>query len=369
MTYKIAMGSRVRKSPFFDATIKHGVTHFTVYNHMFMPTSYGDPDIEYKALTERVSLWDVACQRQIEVIGPDAAKLLNYLISRSVDSYPVGKARYTPICDHKGILLNDPITLRLDDDRFWISIADGDLEWWIRASAVERGLDCEVFEPDVSPLAVQGPRAEDTVANLFGDWIREIGFFCFTQTELDGIPVVICRSGWSGQGGFELFLIGNSRAVEFWERVWEAGVPYGIHPGAPNPSERIESSLLSYRGDCAGLATPLELGLGRFLELDRREEFVGKAALLAEREHGSVRKLVKVTLSGERLTNPSEEPWMALGPSGKTVGQVRVAVWSPVLNKNLALALVDIETAGKAFDVVTPEGVEFAAEHFSFFGD
>ena len=369
MTYRITMGARVRKSPFFTATVAHGVTQFSAYNHMLMPTSYGDPDAEYQALTQRVSIWDVACERQVEVVGPDAPALVQYLSARDMATCPVGRARYTPICDHDGTLINDPITLRLSGDRFWLSIADGDLDLWARAVTVERGLDCAVFEPDVSPLAVQGPRADDTMADLVGEWARDLSFFAFVETNLNGIPLVVCRSGWSGQGGFELFLTDGSRGGELWDRVWEAGLAYGIHPGTPNPAERIESGLLSYRCDCAGSATPLELGLGRFLTLDRDDEFVGKAALLAERESGPARRLVKVSLSGDRLASPSEHPWPARDDHGFPVGEVRVAVWSPALGSNLALALVEASTAGSGFTALTPDGDELVATHLSFFGE
>ncbi|MEE2769367.1 MAG: glycine cleavage T C-terminal barrel domain-containing protein [Actinomycetota bacterium] len=369
MSLQIALGARVRKSPFFDATIACGVTHFSTYNHMFMATSYGDPDGEYEALTERVAIWDVACERQVEVVGPDALALVQYLSTRDMETCPIGQARYTPICDHDGILINDPVTLRLAADRFWISLADGDLGLWAQAIAAERGLDCRVFEPDVSPLAVQGPRAEDTMASLLGDWARDLKFFAFTETDLEGIPFVICRSGWSGQGGFELFLTDGSRGLDLWDRVWEAGLPHGIRAGTPNASERIESELFSYRCDCAGRATPLELGLERFMSLDRDDDFVGRAALRAERERGVSRRLVKVKLSGDRLEVPSQHPWPAIGADGSAIGEVRVAVWSPALSSNLALALVSAESAGSEFTTVTSDGPELVASHLCFFGE
>ena len=296
MTSEIAIGPRVRKSPFYDATISHGVKQFSVYNHMYMPTSYGDPVAEYQALTERVSIWDVAVERQVEIVGSGALELVDYLSTRGMRSCKEGRSRYTPICDHTGILINDPITLCLEKDRYWMSIADGDLLLWAQAISYERDLECSVFEPEVSPLAVQGPKSYETMADLLGDWVMKIPFFGFVDTELDGIPFLICRSGWSGQGGFELFLTDESKGIDLWERVWEAGLKYGIHPGTPNAVERIESELLSYRADCAASATPLELGLERFMNLEREDHFIGKEALLSEKSRGPSRRLVKVML-------------------------------------------------------------------------
>ncbi len=369
MALQIPVGSRIRKSPFHDRLVAHGLTHVTVYNHMLMPASFGDPDEEYRALVERVSLWDVACERQVEVVGPDAFELCRYVSARDLTGMVPGRVRYAPVCDHEGTLLNDPMALMLAPDRLWFSIADSDLVLWCRAVAAERGLDCRVFEPDVSPLAVQGPRADDTMADLLGEWVRDLRFFAFVEADHDGIPFVLCRSGWSGQGGFELFLQDGSRGGDLWDAVWAAGEKYGIHPGGPTLNERIESGLFSYRADCAGEATPLECGLERFLSLDRGDDFIGKAALLAERERGPARRLVTVLLSGERLAATSEHPWPATGPDGAPCGEVRVASWSPKHGSNIALALVSSAVAGGSFTTETPEGVTLTATHHDYFGD
>ena len=369
MGLQIGLGSRIRKSPFFDALVRHGLTHVSVYNHMYMPGSFGDPDEEYRALVERVSLWDVAAQRQVEVVGPDAFTLCQYVSARDLRGMAVGRVRYAPMCDHDGILINDPMVLKLAEDRFWISIADSDVLLWCQAVAVERGLDCRVFEPDVSPLAVQGPRADDTMADLLGDWVGDVPFFGFVETSHDGIPFVLCRSGWSGQGGFELFLQDGSRGLDLWDAVWAAGEKYGIHPGGPTLNERIESDLFSYRADCGAGASPLEVGLEKFLSLGRDDEFIGHAALLAERSRGPARRLVKAMLSGERLLATSESPWPAYGPNGSPCGEVRVAVWSPRHDSNLCLALVSAEVAGGPFSTVAPTGEALQATHHHFFAE
>lgn len=361
------LSPRNRKSPFYEAQIRHGMTHFSIYNHMVLPVSFGNLDAEYEALMERVSLWDVGAERQVEVVGPDALTLIQYVSARDMSDCRIGRVRYAPLCDNDGIMLNDPMILKLAEDRYWISIADSDVLFWCKGIALAKGYDCKIFEPDVSPLAVQGPRAEDTVADYLGEWVRDIPFFGFEDVEHDGIPMLVCRSGWSGQGGFELFLQDGSRGLELWDAVWKAGEKYGIHPGAPTSLERIESGLFSYRGDCGGSATPLEVGLEKYLSLDRQDDFIGKEALLAEKERGSSRRLVKVLLSGDRMQFSSEHPWPAFNSEGQKVGEVRMASWSPLHDSNLALALVSTSVVGGSFFTETPEGEKLEATHLSMF--
>lgn len=347
---EIMFGPRVRKSPYFEATVAAGVSAFTIYNHMYMPTSYGDPAEEYRRLTERVALWDVAAQRQIEIVGRDAAAFTQYLSARNLGGLRPGRARYAPICDHDGNLINDPVALCLDDDRFWLSIADNDLGCLSRAVAAERGADVRVFEPDVSPLAVQGPCAEDLATDLFGaDVVGSLGFFHHVGLELDGIELVLCRSGWSKQTGFEMFLTDGSRGVELWDRVMAAGARFGIGPGAPNPAERIESGLLSYGSDNDSRTNPFEAGLGRWVNLDGEYDFIGKAALLERAERGIERSLVNVSFVGvddSRLAGvlPLEHP-RPVRLDGQVVGELRNAVWSPRLGHGIGIALVAVSAA------------------------
>jgi len=369
LTLQIGLGSRIRKSPFHDALMRHGLTHVTVYNHMYMPGSFGDPDEEYRALIERVSLWDVACERQVEVVGPDSEALCQYVSSRDLRGMKTGRARYAPMCNYDGILINDPMALKLADDRWWLSIADSDVLLWCQAVAAEHKFDCHVFEPDVSPLGVQGPMADNTMSDLLGDWVREIPFFAFKEVEYAGIPFVLCRSGWSGQGGFELFLQDSNRGLDLWDAVWTAGERYGIHPGGPTLNERIESDLFSYRADCGADASPLEVGLDRYVSLGRDDDFIGKESLLLEREQGPKRRLVKAFLSGARFEGISESAWPAQSIDGRTCGEVRVAVWSPKYQSNLCLALVSSEVAGGPFRTQLPTGEMVDASHLAYFAE
>ena len=341
MAFNISVGPNLRKSPYFDATVDDGVQGFSIYNHMYLPTHFGDPDAEYRRLVEGVAMWDVGAQRQVELHGPDAVKLLGYLSARNLASTRVGQGRYVPLCNYDGYLINDPVMLPLAEDRFWLSIADSDIELWAGAIAAERGLEVTVREADASPLAIQGPRATDLVAQLFGDWIRELKYFAFKATQLDDIPLVLARSGWSKQGGFELYLQDGSRGNELWARVKQAGAAFDIGPGAPNDAERVESGLVSYGADArlqVNPANPFELGLGKLIDLDDDREFVGKAALLRIRNEGIKRSLTGFYVEGKALGgNQHSLPVLC---DGTTVGYISEVAWSPRLEQNIAMGLL-----------------------------
>lgn len=353
---EITIGSRIAKSPFYAATVAAGATGYTIYNRMYMPTSFGDPLGEYDRLKTGVSMWDVGAERQVEIVGPDARAFTDRLSARDLSTLKPGRARYTPICNHAGVLINDPIALCLSDDRWWLSIADSDVLLHCQAVAGSEGFDVDVFEPDVSPLAIQGPKAVDVCRDLFGaDLIDGLGFFHHRPVELDGIPMVICRSGWSRQGGFELFLTDGSRGQDLWDRVAAAGAPYGIAPGTPHHMERIENGLLSYRADTDDDTDPIEAGLGQWCDLER--DFVGRDALVARHDDaGARRRLVNVVVDRGDL---GDDPlWTADQPhaasvGGAAAGELRVAVWSPKLACHVGLALVPVEHAepGTRLDV------------------
>jgi aminomethyltransferase len=343
MSFQIAIGSNLRKSPFFDATVADGVASFSVYNHMLIPAHFGDPEGEYEQLINNVVMWDVAAQRQIELAGPDAETLVRYLTPRDLANIATGQAKYVPICDHNGTLINDPVLQRISDDRFWFSIADRDILLWAGGLAVERGLDVRVTEPDVSPLGVQGPRAADVVADLFGDWVRDLRYFWFRETELDGIPILLARSGWSKQDGFELYLRDSARGTDLWNRVKSAGAAFGIVPGAPSDVERVESGLLSYGADARGGANPFEVGLDHLVDLERKDDFVGKAALQKISDEGVRRRRVGLFLGGDRICGISQPYDLYLGKD--VVGLMTEAVFSPRLDRNIGIAIIDSKIA------------------------
>lgn len=359
MTFTIHVGPNIRKSPYFDVTVADGVTAFSVYNHMFIPGSFGDPQAEYDRLIEGVAMWDVAAQRQVEIAGPHAAALVRYLTPRDLSSMQPGQGRYVPICDHDGRLINDPVLLPLAADRFWLSAADSDLGLWAQAIARERGFDARVFEPDASPMAIQGPKAEAVTRALFGDWAGALPYFGFRETTLDGIPLVLSRSGWSKQGGFELYLLEAARGGELWQKVKAAGEPFGIGPGAPNDVERLESGLFSYGADGrvqTHPVDPFEIGLGKLVALDRSDDFVGKAALQRRVADGPRRRWVGLFIDGDPLPGNGHPLDLTLG--GEIVGYLSEMAFSPRLGRMIGHGMLAAAVPMDASDlrVRLPDG-------------
>ena len=327
---------------FFEATLAAGVTNFTTYNHMMMPTGYGDPEGEYWRLLNGVAQWDVAVERQIQLRGPDAGRLAQALSPRDLSNCKPGQGKYVPLCNHAGTIINDPILLKLDDDRYWLSIADSNILFWARAIAAERQYTVDVSEPDVSPLAVQGPQAENVIAAMFGDWVRELKYFWFREASVDGIPLMLARSGWSKQGGFELYLMDDARGVDLWNRVHEAGRPWDIGPGNPNACERIESGLLSWGGDTDDNTNPFEIRLGQYVDLDVADDVVGIGALRRIHAEGPKRHQLGVILEGDTPAGP-QYAWYDIERNGSKIGAMTNCVWSWRLKRNIGFALVAIE--------------------------
>jgi aminomethyltransferase len=354
---RVALGTRIRRSPFFERTVEAGLTHVTAYNKMWMPAGYGDPEAEYHRLVNGVSMWDVAVERQVEVLGPDAARLAQILTPRDLSKCEVGKGKYVPICDHNGVLLNDPVLLQLEEDRFWFSIADGDMLLWARAIANERGLDVTVSEPDVSPLAIQGPKAEEVVASLCGDWVRDLKLFWFKEARIDDILVVIARSGWSKQGGFELYLMNSADGPRLWDLVAEAGAPYDIGPGNPNQSERIESGLLSWGSDTDERTNPYEVRMGRFVHPEAETGAIGREALAEIAKAGPERHQLGVVIEGDAPLSRYDS-WFALTVDEARVGKVTSSVWSFGRGENIGLALVNVSVQpGDEAVMLGPDGL------------
>ena len=342
--FGITPSARLRPSPYYQSTLNEGVTAFTTYNNMLMPTSYGKPEDEYWRLLKGVSQWDVACERQVQLTGPDAGRLAQILSARDLSRCKEGQGKYVPICNHQGVLINDPIFLKLAEDRCWFSIADSNIWFWASAIAAERGLDVVVSEPDVSPMAVQGPKAEEVVASIFGNWVRDLKFFWFKQAEIQNIPVVVARSGWSKQGGFEIYLMDGKKGGRLWDIVREAGKPWDIGPGNPNYCERIESGLLSYGGDTDDLTNPFEVRLGKYVDLHVPDEVIGIAALRRIDREGILRQQLGVLLDGDEPADLGFH-WHPLLKNGKVVGRLTNRVWSYRLKRNIGFGLVSADCA------------------------
>lgn len=336
----LTFSTRTRLSPYYEATGAAGVQAFTVYNKMLLPTVYKSAEEDYWPIINSVSMWDVAVERQVELKGPDAHALATLMTPRDLTKMKIGQCKYAPLCNEQGGIVNDPVMLRLAEDHFWLSIADSDVLLWAMGLASGLGLDVECSEPDVSPLAIQGPLANGVAADLFGDWVRELKFFWFREFDFEGIPLVIARSGWSKQGGFELYLRDRTFGTELWERVAEAGQPYGIQPGAPSSMERIEGGLLSYGNDMTIRNNPFEVGLGGYCALDQEADFLGKEALIDIREQGVVQRQVGIVIEGDPIAG--NEKWWNVFDDGERVGTVTSACHSPRLQQNIGLSIMDM---------------------------
>jgi len=352
----ISFGPRVHKSPFFDATIRYGAKAFTVYNHTYLPTYYTSPVDEYWSLVNDVTLWDVTCQRQIEITGPDAFPFIQMLTPRDMSKCDVWQCQYMMLTNQDGGIVNDAIMLRVDEDRFWLSPGDGDVLMWAQGAAVNSGMDIKVFEPDVSPLQLQGPKSPHVARDLFGDWVLDMKYYRLAHTELDGVPLVISRTGWSGELGFEIYLEDRHYGDQLWERIMEAGKPYGIKPAAPNVIRSIEGGLLSYVSDITLNDNPYVIGMERFMSLEQ-EDFIGRDALIKIRDEGVKRRLIGIEIAGEPLVGANENFWNILS-DGEKIGHVTRCVWSPRLEKNIGWANVPVAFAEVGTEIVVnaPDG-------------
>lgn len=361
MPFQFAFGPRIRKSPFFEATIKAGVTHFSSYNRMCFPIMYGDQLAEYKRLTEGVAMWDVSVERQIRFRGPEALALIRILTPRNLTKVTIGQGRYAPVCDNRGTLINDPVLLPVSEDEYWLSIADNDVMLWARAIAHERGMNVIVDEADVNPLAVQGPLSSNVLRDLFGDWVDDLKFFAFERTYLGDIPLMVAKSGWSKQGGFEIYLLDSTRGTDLWNAVEEAGRPYDIGPGAPNYIERIESGLLSMGADTDDRTNPFEIGLGRLMDVEQDQDFIGKQALTRIKQEGPQRLMCGFYLDGDDFLGSNQHRWTIIHDQRK-VGEATAGAYSPRLKRNIALGLIEIDLSlpGTKVEIETEYGVRGA---------
>ena len=351
-------GTQIRKSPYFEATIRWGAKGFSVYNHMYIPRDFGNPEENFWNLVNDAILCDVAVERQVEITGPDAAEFVQMLTSRDLSKMAVGQCKYILITNADGGLLNDPILLRLAQNHFWISLADSDILLWAQGVAVHAGLDVSIDEPDVSPLQLQGPKSGNIMQALFGDSILDLKYYWLRELELDGVPVLVSRTGWSSELGYEIYLRNSAHGDALWERIMAAGEPFGLKPGHTSSIRRIEGGMLSYHADADNKTNPYELGLDRLVNLDIEADFIGKAALRRIKEQGVSRKQVGLIIDGEPLKGPNTSYW-EIKKDGVTIGKVTSAIYSPRLEKNIALAMVVSEHAvlGLEVKVVNKSGL------------
>ena len=350
-------GTQIRKSPYFDATVRWGAQGFSVYNHMYIPRDFGDPEQNFWNLVNDAILCDVAVERQVEITGPDAAKFVQMLTPRNLSKMAVGQCKYILITNADGGILNDPILLRLAENHFWISLADSDVLLWAQGVAVHSGMDVKIAEPDVSPLQLQGPKSGEVMRALFGDDIMDLKYYWLRELELDGIPLVVSRTGWSSELGYEIYLRDGSQGDKLWETIMAAGMEFGLKPGHTSSIRRIEGGMLSYHADADIHTNPYELGLDRLVDLEMEADFIGKSALRHIKVDGPKRKQIGLILDADPLTGPNTTFW-DINRDGHSIGKVTSAVYSPRLKQNIALAMVEADHAviGAEVEVVTQSG-------------
>ena len=349
-------GPWYRRSPFFEKTLEAGCSAYDIYNHMYLPGYYADPIEEYWALLNDVTVWDVSVERIVEITGPDASAFTNKLTCRDLTKCAVGQGKYVLITAEDGGIVNDPVLLRVEADRWWLALADSDAGLWARGVAINCGMDVKVREPEVYPVQVQGPKSKDVMVALFGEAVLDIKYYWTLTTELDGIPVVISRTGWTGEVGYEIYLRDPSRGGELWDRIMEAGRPHAIRPIAPCEARRIEAGIFNYGSDMTIENNPFEImGLERLVE-EQEADYIGKAALEQIRARGVDRKLVGIEFEGDALPFEISRK-LAARHDGETVGTVTDLIWSPRLKRNIGYVWVPfgLSKPGTALEIEAPE--------------
>lgn len=350
------LNPRVHKSPFFEAARRHGASVLSVYNHMFIPQGYEDPESEYWSIINGVAVWDVGVEQPVEITGPDAFSFTNMLTPRDLSKCKVWQCKYVVLTTPEGGIVNDPVLSRLGENHFWLAPADSDVLLWVKGVAVNAGMDVNVRLAEAWPIQVQGPKSKHVMETLFGKQVMDLPYYYCVETKLDGMPVIVARTGWTGELGYEIYLRDGGRGEELWNRVMEVGQPHGIKPTGPSHIRRIEAGILNYQIDMTLDTNPFEVGLAWLVDLEKKDDYLGKKALMGIHKAGLKRKIVGLEVHSDPLTQ-NEQPW-AVWSNGARVGQVTSCIYSPRLKKNIAFAMVPIELAdlGTKLKVDSPRG-------------
>ena len=357
ITTKLYFGPWYWRSPYFEATRRAGCKAYDIYNKMYLPAEYDDVAVEYRALNEGVTLWDVGVERTVQVSGPDADRLIDMLTCRDLTKCAVKQCKYMLVTAPHGGIVNDPVLVHPEQNVWWMQLADSDAGLYALGVASQAGLDAEVSYPDVHPCQVQGPLAARTLEKLVGEAIYDIRYYWCERFEIDGIPVVITRTGWSAVPGFEVNLLDGTRGDDLWNAIMAAGEEFAIRPIAPNEARRVEAGIFNWGSDITLADTPFHvMGLERLVE-EQQQDYVGKAALERIRAEGVDRKLVGIEFDQTEPLEGITSIWPAHS-GGKQVGKVTDAVWSPGLGKNIGYVWVPIELAepGNRIDVESEWG-------------
>lgn len=357
----LAAGRRMRRTPYTSRVEALGCKVFSVYNHMLLPEVFGGDEEDYHHLKQHVQIWDVGCERQVELAGPDAAKLARLMTCRDISKCAIGQCLYLPLVDEAGGMINDPILLKLAEDRYWLSIADSDVLLWAKGLASGMGLDVKCREPDVWPLALQGPKAEDLVARVFGEDVRLLRYFRFAVIDWRGHSLVVARSGWSKQGGFEIYVNDWDLGGDLWDEFMDRGKPFSIAPGAPHNTERIEGGLLSCGNDFTNDNNPFEIGLEKYVHLDQGFEFLGRKVLTRIRAEGISRRIMGVFIEAGEM--PACDSAWPLHAGKELAGQLTSCAVSPMFGKGIGFAMLERRwwDVGQKLSLAAPDGRQLTA--------
>ena len=350
-------GPWYRRSPFFEATLRDGCTAYDIYNHMYLPGYFDDITKEYWALVNDVVIYDVGVERTVQVSGPDADRLIDRITCRDLRKCAVKQGKYMIVTAPDGGIVNDPVLLHVDENTWWMQLADSDAGLYALGVATAAGLDAQVSYPDAYPMQVQGPKSVKTLAKLVGPAIYDLKYYWCDRFEIGGIPVVVSRTGYTAVPGFEVNILEPSRGTELWDAILAAGEEFSIRPAIPSMMRRLEAGIFNYGSDMTLENNPFELmGLERLVE-EQPQDYIGKEALERVRREGVTRKLVGLVIDGDELTFDPIGFWPA-SSGGKEVGKVTDAVWSPSLEKNIGYVWVPIELAapGNRLDIESERG-------------
>ena len=337
--YSIAKSRRIRSSPYTSRIERQGVTAYTVYNHMLLPAAFGSIEDSCDHLKKDVQVWDVAAERQVEISGVDAAKLVQLMTCRDLSKSKIGRCYYCPIIDDDGNLVNDPVILKIADDKWWISIADSDVIFFAKGLAAGNKFNVEITEPNVNILAIQGPLSDDLMAKIFGDEIRQLKFFNFRYFIFKSKKYFIARSGWSKQSGFEIYVEDDKAGQELYDNLFKIGAEFNVRAGCPNLIERIESALLSYGNDFDNKDNPFEANFDKFINLDSEVDFLGKDKLKKISKDGVKRRLKGVKIDHNKIDMYCEKT--LFDDNNNIVGHVRSAAYSPTFKKVVGIAMIN----------------------------
>ena len=333
-------GTQIRKSPFYDATVRWGAKGFSTYNHMYIPRDFGNPEENFWNLVNDAILCDVAVERQVQIKGPDASKFVQMMTPRDLSTMQVGQCKYVILTNQDGGILNDPVLLKVDENCYWFSLADSDVLFWAQGLSVNSDYDVDISEPDVSPLQLQGPKSRDIAIKLFGDSIVDLKYFWFKRFRLDDINLLVSRTGWSSELGYEIFLLDSSQGDDLYERIMQTGKSMGLKPGHTSTIRRVEGGMLSYHADMDINTNPIELGMDRLIDLDKDFNFIGKSALETISKNGVSQKHIGIEIFCDPMNGPNTKFWNILNNEEKVIGKVTSAVYSPRLKKNIGLAMI-----------------------------